>query len=71
MPQNHRDVVVSECAGCPGPCAGLDRRCGRRAAQAQNELRPRVEGRGYPGQLEGIGQDLVLLRESTLGVSCE
>jgi hypothetical protein len=31
-------------------------------AEAQSEARPRVESRGYPGQLEGIGQDLVLLR---------
>jgi len=57
--------------GLPRTVRRAERRCGRRAAQAQNELRPRVEGRGYPGQLEGIGQDLVLLRESTLGVSCE
>ena len=56
------DEVVLECARCPGPGAGQERRCGQRVAQAQDELRPRVDGGCYPGQLEGIGQDLVLLR---------
>ena len=56
------DIQVLECAGCPGSCAGLERRCGQRVAQAQDQLRPRVDGGGYPGQLEGIGQHLVPLR---------
>jgi hypothetical protein len=56
------DVVVLECAGCPGSCAGQERRRGKRVAQAQDELWPRVDGGGYPGELEGIRQDLVLLR---------
>ena len=56
------DEVVLECARCPGPCAGQERRCGQRVAQAQDELWLRVDGGGYPGQLEGIGLDLVLLR---------
>jgi hypothetical protein len=38
------------------------RRCGQRVARAQDEPRPRAGSRGCPGQLEGISQDLVLLR---------
>jgi hypothetical protein len=45
------DVVVMECAGCPGAHAGQEQGCGQRDAQAQDELRPRVDGRGYPGQM--------------------
>jgi len=56
------DEVVLECARCPGPGAGQERPCGQWVAQAQDELRPWVDGGCYPGQLEGIGEDLVLLR---------
>jgi hypothetical protein len=56
------DEVVLECARCPGSGAGQERGCGQRVAQAQDELGPRVDGGCYPGQLEGIGQNLVLLR---------
>ena len=64
------DEVVLECARSPGPCAGQERRCGQRVAQAQDELRPRVDRGGYPGQLEGIGQDLVLLRALWRALVC-
>jgi hypothetical protein len=56
------DEVVLECARCPGPGAGQERRCGQRVAQAQDEPGPRLDGGCYPRQFEGIGQDLVLLR---------
>ena len=48
--------------GMPRSGAGQERRCGQWVAQAQDELWPGVEGGGYPGQLESIGQDLVFLR---------
>jgi hypothetical protein len=56
------DAVVLECPGGPGSRGGQERRCGQRVAQAQDELRPRVERGGYPGELEGVGQYLVPLR---------
>lgn len=57
-----RDAVVLERPGCPGPRARQERGCSQRVAQAQDELRPRVDGGGYPGQLESVGEDFVALR---------
>ena len=37
------DEVALECARCPGPGAGQERRCGRRVAEAQDK--PGVAGR--------------------------
>ena len=56
------DAEVLEGTGRPGSCVRLERRCGQRVAQAQDQLRPRVDSGGYPCQLEGIGQHLVPLR---------
>ena len=57
-----RDAVVLERPSCPGPRARQERGCSQRVAQAQDELRPRVDGGGYSGQLESVGKDLVALR---------
>jgi hypothetical protein len=56
------DAVVLKRPGRPGPRAGQERGCSQRVAEAQDELRPRVAGGGYPGQLEGVCEYLVALR---------
>ena len=56
------DTEILKCPGCPRPATGQERGCGKQVAQAQDEIRSRIQRPGDPGKLKRVGQDLVALR---------